>query len=201
MSNCRAPRWHSPLVKLLRRARENKTLPCRLKNLERKVAFPCAPWYVHPEIVIAPTREASIAIYDAVIQCPDTLAIYTDASGIKGLVGAVAVIPATKQISHLHMGQLKTHNSVYGGELQGIRLGLDMVHETILPQKKLAVFTDNQAAIQSNHNSRYQNGQYIIIETVRTIEALQAQGYSIILYWISAHNGVAGNEQAYTEAK
>lgn len=123
VSNCRAPRWHSPLVKLLRRARENKTLPCRLKNLERKVAFPCAPWYVPPEIVIAPTREVSIAIYDAVIQCPDTLAIYTDASGIKGLVGAVAVIPATKQISHLHMGQLKTHNSVYGGELQGIRLG------------------------------------------------------------------------------
>lgn len=57
-----------------------------------------------------------------------------------------------------------------------------MVHETILPQKKLAVFTDNQAAIRSNYKLRYQNGQHIIMETIRTIEALQAHGYSITLY-------------------
>jgi hypothetical protein len=99
------------------------------------------------------------------------------------------------------MGKLKTQNSVYGGELQGIRLGLDLVHDSLFPQSQIAIFADNQGAIYSSSKPRHQNGQHILIDTINTVQALKTQGYDITLYWISAHGGGPGNEQADMEAK
>lgn len=140
----------APLARLLKLVKKERRLPCPLKSLEKKVPFPCAPWYEPPEIRIAPTRSLSIEEHNALDEDPGVLCVYTDGSGAKKRVGSAAVIPSLGKVRRLHMDPLKDQNSVYGGELQGIRMALKLTDESRPPLKKIAVFTDNQAAIYSN---------------------------------------------------
>ena len=64
-------------------------------------------------------------------------------------------------------------------------------------RRKIVVFTDNQAAIQTMQNPRRQSGQHNALHHITNT----IRGEEIEIHWIPAHEGVAGNEQADIAAK
>lgn len=138
-------------------------------QLERRIPYPTSPWWQPPETTIAANDQESIATHDVVIARKTHLVIYTDGSGIDGKVGASAVTlfspfagatPMIADRKQAYLGPL-TDYTVYSGELAGLDLALKIVEENP-SEKPVAIFTDNQAAIQAIKSLKQQSGQYLL---------------------------------------
>ena len=93
---------------------------------------------------------------------------------------------------------------MYAGELQGILIATDIAQEVKARQPtfwKINVYTDSQAAIRAVAQPGTQSGQYILKDIVKKVDTLGTQDISINIYWIAAHEDVAGNELADQAAK
>ncbi len=76
-------------------------------------------------------------------------------------------------------------------------MALDFVIED-KSNRKVLIFTDNQAAITSSEQPKQQSGQYLLQVIALQIGSLSRQ---LEIHWILVHSGVAGNESADIAAK
>jgi hypothetical protein len=67
--------------------------------------------------------------------------------------------------------------------------------------RRVFIFTDNQASIQSMQRPKHQSGQYILQHNITLLDTLRKSGVSVELHWIPAHIGVPGNEKVDQLAK
>lgn len=150
--------------------------------------------------------ELDAALADGAIQ-----RVFTDGSGLTGLVGASAVDPLSADYMQRHLGSLE-HSNVYVTELTGIEMGLEQLANRRNRQNKdkvreLVIFSDSQAAIKSVQNPRRPSGQYVLksiynhVRALRSRVALTPTPLSITIRWILAHVGVSGNEAIDGAAK
>ena len=92
--------------------------------------------------------------------------------------------------------------TVYAGKLQNIALVLRIaLNRPIGIIKKVTIFTNNQAVIQSSSNPTWQSGQQILWYIVHLINTLKKQGIEAVLQWVLAHVGVKRNELVDVVAK
>ena len=170
-----------------------------IDNLESLLPYTAAPWWQPPEITIDENAQAATKTHSTVTSELDgLLPIYTDGSGINGKVGAAAVALQLDVVKQTFMGEENT-STVYAAELQGILMALEIAIGQL--STRVVIFTDNQAALKTIQNPGTPSGQYILIEIIQLLDRLRKKGITIALYWIPAHQGIDGNEQADRAAK
>lgn len=165
--------------------------------------FVTPPWQRGPETHIDETEEKARNRHDRETATGLSLSIYTDGSGIDGRIGAAAVCPLTQQTRAADMGS-DTVSTVYAAELKGVSLALKIAQEYTDRdgrRQKVAIYTDNQAAIWSLTKAEGRSGAYIVKDIARQIQNLQDRGRQVEVRWIPAHTGVPGNEAADRAAK
>lgn len=131
------------------------------------------------------------------------LDIYTDGSGIEGQVGAAAVAPERGLRRLAYMGTDET-STVYAAELQGLAMATGIAKAVKMTEPELwavNIYTDNQAAIRSAAKPGTQSGQYLLRRIAKEVDELRRQKVQVRIWWISAHIGVPGNEEADRAAK
>lgn len=152
------------------------------------------------------SAETAITAHNKEVLQPNTIALYTDGSGIESCVGTAAVAPAWKVESTAYMGK-STTSTVYAAELCGIQLALGICSEHFARHKdhkykQICIYTDNQAAIQRVSNPRASTAAYIVHEIIKLVDQLRSKsGVDVKIAWIPAHVGVEGNEEADKAAK
>jgi ribonuclease HI len=85
--------------------------------------------------------------------------------------------------------------------MMGIRQALTMAVRAGKWVRRVFIFTDNQASIQSMQRPKHQSGQYILQHNITLLDTLRKSGVSVELHWIPAHIGVPGNEKVDQLAK
>jgi ribonuclease HI len=130
----------------------------------------------------------------------DTMTIYTDGSGINGMIGAAIYNATTDETKHQHLGDELRFN-VYAGELTALHMGITQWQES--DYLRCRIFTDSQAAGTSICQPWRQSGQKLIAPTVDTIDSLTVQSpqRQLEIIWIPGHHGIVGNERADAGAK
>ena len=159
----------------------------------------CEPWW-DPIPISLDTQDKAIRRHDEILLSGTHTGIYTDGNGIGGKIGAAAVIPALGRTKRAYLG-LESELTVYSAELYGICMALWMCLDLYTSPKKVAIFTDNQAAILASHQPRISTGQYLTHLIVNLTKELRTQGFEIEIHWIPAHIGITGNEMADKAAK
>jgi ribonuclease HI len=97
-----------------------------------------------------------------------------------------------------------TVSTVYAAELQGISLALQIARAYAARgggRQKVAIYTDNQAAIWSVAKAEGRSGAYILAEIAQQVKEFQDMGRPVTVRWIPAHVGIPGNEAADRAAK
>jgi len=90
---------------------------------------------------------------------------------------------------------------VYRAELLGLWMATIIGLRGGSTVRKLTVFIDNQAAIQSTERPRNQSRQMILGIIHRNIKMLTDRGVVVTLRWIPVYTGVKGNEEVDLLAK
>lgn len=176
-----------------------------LGNIEKCNPFPARPWYNAPYITIAFNANEAVESHNRVVADPKIITLYTDGSGINQRIGAAAVeiftpfpraVPSAAKVRATYLGY-DTNFTVYSGELQGLKMALEMAMEDN-SNRHVFIFTDNQAAIRAVEDPRNQSGQYILQSLVARLELLKKH---IHIHWIPSHIGIPANEAADRAAK
>ena len=193
------PNTRGPMFRI--RKHWNERLDGLLTNVEQRLPHLFPPWQKPANVCIAKSRELAISQHDQTRKDTDTLAIYTDGSAIDGHVGAAATAPAAKTRLTKYMGTIRA-TTVFAAELQGIVMALELAGaEMVHGKRKIAVFTDNQAALRALVTPGEQSGQRLLNSIIARLTGLQQKGASVGFRWIPAHQGVPGNEEADKLAK
>ncbi|EKG09000.1 hypothetical protein MPH_14030 [Macrophomina phaseolina MS6] len=193
------PNMRSPMLRI--REYWNERLDGLLTNIEQRLPHFFPPWQKPADVCIAKSRELAIYQHDQTRKDTETLAIYTDGSAIDGHVGAAATTPTTNTRRTKYMGTVKS-TTVFAAELQGIIMALELAGvETAHGKQKIAIFTDNQAALRALVTPGQQSGQCLLSCIITELTGLQQKGVSVDFHWIPAHQGVPGNEEADRLAK
>ena len=129
------------------------------------------------------------------------LVVYTNSSRINDKIEVAAIVPLQKIVCKAFFGPSHCF-TVYSGKLQGIAMALNIIlSQTNSQINKVIIFTNNQGAICSIINPHRQSGPQILRFLVSSANMLRKHGINPKLYWIPAHNGIAGNELADVAAK
>jgi YD repeat-containing protein len=193
----------SPLEHIYRRLHQRRGATVEEQELIPPYVAP--PWWQGPNIRIASSSERARNQHKEFLKhSSNYILIYTDGSGIDNQVGAAAVSPLTRSTKMTYMGNSET-STVYAAELQGIKLALQIADDDAEKgniRDKVAIFTDNQAAIRSFQTPTGRSGAYIVADAIQLINKLQTHwGIPVEMRWIPAHIGIWGNEAADKTAK
>jgi ribonuclease HI len=132
--------------------------------------------------------------------------VYTDGSGMEGMIGAGAVLykdGRVKDTRRLRLGSDK-HHTVYEGEGIGMVLGLQLLKEEREEiSGRIPMGVDNQAAIITTGNNYPGPAHYIWDQFHKELgNVLRNQlNLDIVIRWTPGHEDIAGNERADEEAK
>jgi ribonuclease HI len=172
------------------------------QRIEKQIPIVAEPWWRPPKIRIADDAETAVKEHDEICatQQYTHMKVFTDGSDIDGRVGAAAWEPHRQWKSLTDIGP-RDQFTVYGAELIGIWMALDMAIKGGRIVKKLTIFTDNQASILSSARPGKQSGQIVLRKIHWLVSVLHKRGCEITLRWIPAHVGVPGNETADWLAK
>ena len=135
-----------------------------------------------------------------------TIRVYSDGSGMEGMIGAAAVLfkdGTMKRSKRYRLGSDK-HHTVFEGEGVGMILGIDLIKEErdeVAGMIPLGV--DNQSAIIATGSIKPMPSHYIwdalhrqLRDTVKT-----HPGMDLLVKWTPGHADIEGNEKADEEAK
>jgi ribonuclease HI len=143
--------------------------------------------------------------------------IYTDGSGLQGMIGASAIIYIDgnkKDELWYQLGTEKQH-TVFEGELLAILLGPHLAKQHVYAQPAININIDNQATIIALNNNRPQPVQHILEEIKLAVKQICTDAHkkrsqhnhpsanppSITLTWVAGHMGSIVNEAADKLAK
>jgi ribonuclease HI len=220
----RAKRHLSPIHHLLRLARLN------LKSIEVVVPFRRSPSYSAPFSFSIPASKDEALPLTRLTKTTAPVRIYSDGSGFKGGIGALALLYISDRLVKtlwLYLGTDKEH-TVYEAEGVGLAMGLYMLkglnikltHPTVLG-------SDGQAVIRALDNQRSHSGQYILDNALDLAESLHRKQDGLInhakraevlargkiwkgrskgvvdlqVHWVPGHSDFAPNKRADKEAK
>ncbi|KAI5631121.1 reverse transcriptase (RNA-dependent DNA polymerase) domain-containing protein [Phthorimaea operculella] len=177
----------------IKRGKPLKDLPGR--KLEKRVSPFSMP---HPAKRLS-TSFGKIESQADVDNIPTTdYHLYTDGSKIEGKVGAaVTVWKNQAEVQKMTM-RLGNHCSVYQAELVAILRACTFLAEA-KKDSTGAVISDSRSALEAICDPKPENP--IAAEIHTRIHEIIEKGNSVILYWIKAHAGIAGNERADELAK
>ncbi|KAJ6480214.1 hypothetical protein C8R45DRAFT_832094, partial [Mycena sanguinolenta] len=117
--------------------------------------------------------------------------VYTDRSGIDGMIGAAAVL------------YLATDHMVYEGEGVGISLGLGLLWAERELKGEVTIMVDSQAAIKAMVNFMTTPSHYIwdnIHQHAATVQRKHPDS-RLTIPWAPGHHDILGNERADEELK
>lgn len=136
-------------------------------KIEKQIPVVAEPWWVPPNIRIADT---AVKEHDEICktQLYTHMKVYTDGIDIQGRGGAAAWEPHRRWKILVDIGP-SDQFSVYGAELFGIWIALDMGVNAGDIVKKLTIFTENQASITSSARPRKRESRIIICTSLRYI--------------------------------
>jgi ribonuclease HI len=152
------------------------------------------------KVTIAQSRQESI---NAEKKDKADFRIYTDGSGLRGKIGAAAVLYRRGQVTpvdsiKMSLGKSTEHNN-YEGEAAGVNLAtwLTECHPETA-HKNVSVYVDSKSVLQAMAEPKATSGQQLIREATMSANSTMAR---LELIWISGHSGVPGNEKADKLAK
>ena len=158
-------------------------------KLEIRQPYSAPLWWTVPPVSINRSMEAAVTNHNInEVARPSACRIYTNGSGINGLVGSAAVSLNPSTVRKAFMGTA-TESSVPIAELAGLILAFQIAEEPLFRGRDLEIYTDNQGALQAVSNPRQASGQYLV---QRIIDAIANWKHSwpnctLHLYWIPAH--------------
>ncbi|KAE9389330.1 hypothetical protein BT96DRAFT_835032 [Gymnopus androsaceus JB14] len=130
--------------------------------------------------------------------------LFTDGSGIKGMVGSSAVLyKGGRRISSLQMQLGKeTEHEVFKGESVGPSLGLELLKKE-RSVSTVSLWIDNTAAISATGSMASGPAHYLMDHFHSLYSRLKQHhpNLMIMVGWVPGHEGVEGNEAADEEAK
>ena len=131
----------------------------------------------------------------------DKVQVFCDGSGLKGGIGAAAVVMTPPEGPHLQylLGKDTAH-TVLESELVGILLVLQLLPR--YPSARMALIAlDNQAAIVALTNRPSQPGQYLVNTIHDQLLRRSQPCMRVHVEWTLGHTKVRGNERADTLAR
>ena len=190
-------RHHTPLHEMMHRF---KLKPQLLENVEAVRQEP--KWESDVAIRIAGCKEVAKA-EDLADEA--RIKVYTDGSGIEGMIGAAAVLyrdGVLKKKRRMRLGST-THHTVYEGEGVGMILGLELIREEVDIEGMISMGTDNTAAITATHGIKPGPSHYIWDMFHKRLKMVgnKHKGMDLLVKWVPGHMDIVGNEKADAEAK
>jgi ribonuclease HI len=156
---------------------------------------------------IAPSLGRAMA--DEVLD-PALIRIYSDGSGIEGMIGAAAVLyrhtngnQTVKHVLRYCLGP-ETKHTVYEGEVVGEILAQHLLHSEIRGfGRHVSMYIDNQASIMATQSIKPTPGHYLldILHDKASRSKKKHRNIQITARWIPSHKDVKGNEEADRQAK
>ena len=190
-------RHHSPLHELMYKFK------LKPKLMEKIAATRQGPkWEPDMALRIVGSKELAKA-EDLADQ--SVIKVYMDRSGIKGQIGAAAVLyhnSVLKSRRRMNLGSTK-HHTVYEGEGVGMILGLELIQEERQVVGMVLMGTDNIAAINAMHAIKPQASHYIWDIFHKRIKMVcnKHEGMDLLVKWVPGHMDIVGNIRADEEAK
>ena len=131
--------------------------------------------------------------------------VYSDGSGMEGMIGAAAVLYRDGELKgrkRYRLGSDK-HHTVYEGEGVGMILGLELIREEEDARGMIPLGVDNQAAITATRSIKPAPSHYIWDAFHKHLRgANQAHPHmDLLIRWTPGHVDIEGNEMADSEAK
>jgi ribonuclease HI len=132
--------------------------------------------------------------------------VYSDGSGIEGMIGAAAVLYRNGQMEKVKRYRLgpARHHTVYEGEGIGMILGLELIREEREELEGMVPLgVDNQAAIVVTGSIKPAPSHYIWDAFHRQLNYMLAEhrDMDLLVRWTPGHADIKGNEQADEEAR
>jgi len=165
-----------------------------------------AKWQPSIKTRIAPTKDIAIREEE---DDPAFIKIFSDGSGIEGNIGAAAVLyrlqdgKTTKRVLRYCLGP-ETKHTVYEGEVVGGIMAQELLHKEIRGfGRRVSMYIDNQASIQSTQSIKPAPGHYLVDILHRKVSRSKKKfrNIDITIRWIPSHLDVEGNEEADRQAK
>jgi ribonuclease HI len=196
----RVKRHKSPLHHLVNQFRDIKPDKTETIQTHRR------PPYAKPRIKTHIENSKDRAADDLARQTSATdIQVFTDGSGYEGGIGAAATVwkgNREGESTKLHMGS-DEKQIVYGGEVAGMILALEMIRREEGEVKAVMIGVDNQAAIMAVTKHEPAPGHHLIDTFLDTLDkARQEKGdFECTIHWTPGHHGVMQNEKADEKAK
>jgi len=134
----------------------------------------------------------------------DRIRVYSDGSGIEGMIGAAAVLYRGGELKgklRYQLGSEKKH-TMYEGEGVGMILGLELIRKEA-NARRVTIGIDNQPGICAVITMQSTPSHYIwdLFHNQLRIMLTKHQNLEIQIRWTPGHIGIDGNEEADKEAK
>ncbi|XP_048483908.1 uncharacterized protein LOC125490015 [Plutella xylostella] len=173
-----------------------KVPPLSLRDveIERVVAYAEAP---HPAMHMKLEFTNLVDQQQVETHTNHAVNIYTDGSKIDGKVGAaLSIWNGAGQIKAIKL-KLSPHCTVYQAELLAICRATRVIKDR--KEESFGIYSDSRSALETIANNYAPHP--LAVETRCNLNQCKLQNKQVSLFWIKAHAGLEGNEQADALAK